>query len=588
MSIQHSSPLQNPKHNPSTNQVSALLTALRPHPTHPQPSSRSRDDKLPQNFHLHQPPPSPPPSSSSSESATRSHQMSKQPSYSFNVLRADPITSSLEHVASSTTLRPRASSTSTHPGMHGSAPVFRVAMSPSDSRPPRHRPHRAVREILPDTRERHYSRDGLTPSIPREADLPHLRSPSSTILSFPLSDHPISSTSALVTDGRRVHLRSEIPGAAIQGEGRGKKHQCPHCGKRFNRPSSMKIHVNTHTGAKRTWRCFYFITQRVRRFTTPLPPTIPFSAPPFAFRGVFMFRLGADNVLLIAYRCPYPGCGREFNVNSNMRRHWRNHSRSAPMRLPDPDVGRSGVYHPLHHPRLDPLQHHVLMSPPATDSSVSEGHSEDEGYSDEEADGYPMDVDDCDVAARLEADGDEGMDNAVRDAPGGPHVHPQPPTSLPMKGSAGSSSSSDVSVWSRSASPARGPANTSPYGHGQLHRHAHTNSSAHPSQDQQGRQPTQSHPSSQSPSQSQSHSHGHSSHGHNHGHGQIYRPSIAAYAISCTDSRVSTALRPAFTSSSSCTTRDRERDQDRYHGRSMNGGGREREKRHSTGQVYRP
>jgi hypothetical protein len=30
----------------------------------------------------------------------------------------------------------------------------------------------------------------------------------------------------------------------------------------------------------------------------------------------------------------------------------------------------------------------------------------------------------------------------------------------------------------------------------------------------------------------------------------IYRPSIPAYAISCTDSRVSTALRPAFTTSS--------------------------------------
>ncbi|KIK97001.1 hypothetical protein PAXRUDRAFT_137231, partial [Paxillus rubicundulus Ve08.2h10] len=78
-------------------------------------------------------------------------------------------------------------------------------------------------------------------------------------------------------DGRRLHLRSDIVGSSLQGEGRGKKHQCPHCGKRFNRPSSMKIHVNTHTGAK-------------------------------------------------PYHCPFPGCGREFNVNSNMRRHWRNHS----------------------------------------------------------------------------------------------------------------------------------------------------------------------------------------------------------------------------------------------------------------------
>lgn len=28
---------------------------------------------------------------------------------------------------------------------------------------------------------------------------------------------------------------------------------------------------------------------------------------------------------LLAFQCPYPGCNRKFNVNSNMRRHWRNH-----------------------------------------------------------------------------------------------------------------------------------------------------------------------------------------------------------------------------------------------------------------------
>jgi hypothetical protein len=32
---------------------------------------------------------------------------------------------------------------------------------------------------------------------------------------------------------------------------RGKKYECLHCSKRFNRPSSMRIHVNTHTGARR-------------------------------------------------------------------------------------------------------------------------------------------------------------------------------------------------------------------------------------------------------------------------------------------------------------------------------------------------
>ncbi|KAG6375319.1 hypothetical protein JVT61DRAFT_3546 [Boletus reticuloceps] len=439
--------------------------------------------------------PSPTASTQSPPLALNKCPPSKQPSYSFNVLRADPVTSSLEHVASSTTLRPRAATSLAHPGMHGAAPVFRVAMTPTDQRPPRHRPpHRTVREILPDTRERH--QDSLPPSIPREADLVHLRSPSSTILSFPVSDHPVSTTAALITtDGRRVHLRSEIPGAALQGEGRGKKHQCPHCGKRFNRPSSMKIHVNTHTGAKRTWRFIYLIMQRVGPY---YPFFIPiFSALPWLITSSDSVSLSISG-LWARVQCQF---------------------KYAPALAESFKKCAYGLPHP------------ALMSPPATNSSVSEGNSEDEAYSDDED--YPMDVDvdRCDI--RRTASGDEGM----RVGPGGQPLHPVPPPTAPMKGSAGSSSSSDVSVWSRSASPARTPASPSAYsshGHGpQLHRHV----------DQQGR-----------------------SH-HAHPHGQtsecIYRPSIPAYAISCTDSRVSTALRPAFTSSSSYPVRDR----DRYHGR---------------------
>lgn len=40
------------------------------------------------------------------------------------------------------------------------------------------------------------------------------------------------------------------------GTGQGKKHICPSCFKRFNRPSSLRIHVNTHTGATREFLLF--------------------------------------------------------------------------------------------------------------------------------------------------------------------------------------------------------------------------------------------------------------------------------------------------------------------------------------------
>ncbi len=80
----------------------------------------------------------------------------------------------------------------------------------------------------------------------------------------------------------------------------GKRHTCPHCGKRFNRPSSLGIHINTHTGVKRK--------QPVRISCS--------AAHEFDFRSFFH----------AAFECPFAGCGRQFNVSSNMRRHYRNHS----------------------------------------------------------------------------------------------------------------------------------------------------------------------------------------------------------------------------------------------------------------------
>ncbi|TBU22664.1 hypothetical protein BD311DRAFT_705134 [Dichomitus squalens] len=59
-----------------------------------------------------------------------------------------------------------------------------------------------------------------------------------------------------------------------------RRHGCGICHRRFNRPSSLMIHMNSHTGAQ-------------------------------------------------PFECPFPGCTRRFSVNSNMRRHYRNHRDGA-------------------------------------------------------------------------------------------------------------------------------------------------------------------------------------------------------------------------------------------------------------------
>ena len=56
------------------------------------------------------------------------------------------------------------------------------------------------------------------------------------------------------------------------GEDVEKKHFCPHCGKAFNRPSSLRIHQNTHTGEKRTSSLsfpLFYSPKRVRRHSGP-------------------------------------------------------------------------------------------------------------------------------------------------------------------------------------------------------------------------------------------------------------------------------------------------------------------------------
>lgn len=69
------------------------------------------------------------------------------------------------------------------------------------------------------------------------------------IISFPAAgsgsvqaDHPLQEPSPNHSDEE-----------GNEEENIGKKHVCSTCFKRFNRPSSLRIHVNTHTGATRKY-----------------------------------------------------------------------------------------------------------------------------------------------------------------------------------------------------------------------------------------------------------------------------------------------------------------------------------------------
>lgn len=140
-----------------------------------------------------------------------------------------------------------------------------------------------------------------SPNLHPVQELPYaIHAPRSPVISRTMSapsyDHygsPMSPSVSLATHDLRA-LVLDQHGLAQDGDDR--RHVCDTCGKAFNRPSSLAIHVHTHTGEKRQ-----------------SPPHIT------SIRSL-------TSVTVTAYACPFPGCGRRFNVNSNMRRHLRNHS----------------------------------------------------------------------------------------------------------------------------------------------------------------------------------------------------------------------------------------------------------------------
>ncbi|KAF7325093.1 C2H2 finger domain transcription factor mtfA [Mycena kentingensis (nom. inval.)] len=144
----------------------------------------------------------------------------------------------------------------------------RASNSSGRARPhaPLHKPYSRPSVRAPTS----YSFDVLK-SDPYNVSLTHIASSAANASARPQSQAPSDgSGGADELEDADADPDGDDPGAA-------RKHVCATCQKRFNRPSSLRIHMNVHSGA------------------TP-------------------------------YRCPHPGCGRAFNVSSNMRRHLRNHA----------------------------------------------------------------------------------------------------------------------------------------------------------------------------------------------------------------------------------------------------------------------
>ncbi|KAI0333371.1 hypothetical protein GY45DRAFT_297326 [Cubamyces sp. BRFM 1775] len=123
-----------------------------------------------------------------------------------------------------------------------------------------------------------------------------------------------------------------------------RRHGCGICHRRFNRPSSLRIHMNSHTG-----------DQRMR----------------FSHRTLIFSPLTTSYA---AFQCPFPGCSRRFSVNSNMRRHYRNHRDGLSVAPP------SSPYPPRFYRDEPPQMLYRMNSSPessSTMSSFSDGEDHD-------------------------------------------------------------------------------------------------------------------------------------------------------------------------------------------------------------------
>ncbi len=260
----------------------------------------------------------------------------KSSPYSYDLLRSDPTAVSLKHIASNEhgplfrghTRHVPPNIKVPHPSPAPQNHPSSIPQPSTRSRQPHSDPHSNQRQpYFDDYPHQSNSLHGLHPkglayrvtSRSRDTSVEYPYPPPS---GEPYSLHDVDQHCEDDLDSNEYHERR----AAAMDDRRavsntistldtmGRKHVCPTCFKRFNRPSSLRIHVNTHTGATRKYiACF---------------PRIQFTLLSiFKFPGVIKF---TDVILFsTAFKCPWPNCGRKFNVNSNMRRHYRNHITSS-------------------------------------------------------------------------------------------------------------------------------------------------------------------------------------------------------------------------------------------------------------------
>jgi hypothetical protein len=251
-------PQHHASHGPNPHERLNYMRTRRPssvsHPT-------SQPMQSPADFRGHQPSRSLP---QSSKAYSRLHAPHSSP---FSDVSPPPSGESCAASSSSAHLHVNGSATRSRagerqavsPGMvNGSSPAFRVSVSSLapggvtlDGRASNHDAdhHRKRTSIV----------NGATghEHPPYAPPLPPF---TSAIISFPVSGTSASITP--ITNGLRQAYPAEYvtdgSGSYLEGD-KGKKHECTHCSKRFNRPSSLRIHVNTHTGLKRAFSCQLYV-----------------------------------------------------------------------------------------------------------------------------------------------------------------------------------------------------------------------------------------------------------------------------------------------------------------------------------------